>query len=119
MGENDPVIEHRRIIRSYIWEYDPLLIGQGQADWPRPGKRAPFWKQRPRPVHGSFGLVFCLGIRYMYTCIGYCLQSFRLIPGQWSVKRTLRAMPTSSEAPNGAKFITRTPLDFLLAAVDC
>ena len=28
-------------------------------------------------------------------------------------------MPTSPEAPNGSKFITRTPLDFLLAAVDC
>ena len=28
-------------------------------------------------------------------------------------------MPTSPEAPNGSKFITRTPLAFLLAAVDC
>ena len=39
--------------------------------------------------------------------------------GQWSVKRSLRAMPTSPEAPNGSKFITRTPLDFMLAVVDC
>ena len=42
-----------------------------------------------------------------------------MIPGQWSVKRTLRATPTSPEAPNGSKITTRTPFDFLVAAVEC
>ena len=47
------------------------------------------------------------------------IQSFHMNAGQWSVKRSLRAMPTSPEAPNGSKFTTRTRLDFLLATVDC